>query len=73
MTVQIIRGSCRHALGKIVQTVVCLSCVKIVPLLFKLKLLRAKEVLSTEQVGETQQFSCCLARHTADAQQSASC
>lgn len=61
MTVQIIRGSCRHALGKMVQTVVSFSCVKIVSLLFKLQLLRAKEILYTEQVGQTQQFTCCLA------------
>lgn len=73
MTVQIIRGSCSHALGEVVQTVVCLSCVKTVSLLFKLQLLRAKEMLYTEQVGQTQHFSSCLARHTADVQQSTSC
>lgn len=73
MTGQIIRGSCRHALGKILQTVVCLSCVKIVSLLLKLQLLRAKEISHTEQVGQTQQFSCRLARHTAGVQQSAAC
>lgn len=61
MTVQIIRGSCRHALGRMVQTVVSFSCVKIVSLLFKLQLLKAKEILYTEQVEQTQQFTCCLA------------
>lgn len=61
MTVQIIRGSCRHALGRMVQTVVSFSCVEIVSLLFKLQLLRTTEILYTEQVEQTQQFTCCLA------------
>lgn len=61
MTVQIIKGLCRHALGGVVQTVVSFSCVKTVSLLFKWQLLRAKEILYTEQVGPTQQFTCCLA------------
>lgn len=61
MTVQIIRGSCRHTLGRMVQTVVSFSCVKIVSVLFELQLLRAKEISYTEQVEQTQQFTCCLA------------
>lgn len=61
MTVQIIRGLCRHALGGMAQTVVSFSCVKIVSLLFKLQLLRAKEIVYTEQVGQAQQLTCCLA------------
>lgn len=70
MTVQIIRGSCRHALGA--DCCEFQLCVWKVCLLFKLQLLRAKEILCTEQVGQTQQFTCCLA-DTADRQQSASC
>lgn len=70
MTVQIIRGSCRHALGA--DCCEFQLCVWKVCLLFKLQLLRAKEILYTEKVGQTQQFTCCLA-DTADRQQSASC
>lgn len=61
MPVQIIRGSCRHTLGRMVQTVVSFSCVETVSLLLKLQLLRAKEMSHSEQVGQRQQLACCLA------------